>query len=76
MNNARRKAIREICETLESTISLVDDLKDEEDEYESNMPESIQDGEKGDRAREVVELMDTALGHLQDAVAELQGAAE
>jgi uncharacterized coiled-coil DUF342 family protein len=39
----------------------LESLRDEEQEYYDNMPESFQNGEKGTTAEEAVSAMDTAL---------------
>lgn len=40
---------------------IVENCRDEEQEYYENMPESVQGGEKGDKAQEAVSAMDSAL---------------
>jgi len=82
MNEARRNSIavtvhfiEEMKTELESgtLAQLMDNvagLRDEEQEYRDNMPEAIGDGEKGDTADCVIELLDGAWGELE----ELQGA--
>ena len=61
MNNTRRKSLRELIETTEGIKSKIEELRTEEEEYYNNMPESFQDGEKGDRAQTVIEYLDEAM---------------
>ena len=56
MNKQRRKAISEPLEQLEAIKSQIEDLKGEEEEYLENM----QEGEKGQRASEVIDNLTNA----------------
>jgi uncharacterized coiled-coil DUF342 family protein len=73
MNNERRKAIaairgevEELRDRIQSIVSQITDLKDEEQEYFDNMPESFQEGEKGQAAEQ-------AVNDLYNAESELEG---
>ena len=68
MNQERRKtlaALRDRMSDLQSQVStLITDLQDvidEEQEYLDNMPESLQDGEKGQKAQAAIDLMDSLI---------------
>jgi hypothetical protein len=74
MNKDRRKqldALRQRIETLKSEAeSLKDDLEsgplsDEQDAFD-NMPESLQDGEKGTKAQEALDSMQEAIDALDE----------
>lgn len=43
----------------------IEELRDEESEYYENMPESLQNGEKGQAASEAVEQLEAAIGWLE-----------
>jgi flagellar biosynthesis chaperone FliJ len=73
MNAARRAAITEILVTLERAKSDLDTIRDEEQEYYDNMPESIQGGLKGDAAQEAISALENVISSLEDAVSELGG---
>lgn len=67
MNNTRRKAIADArqmveaaFEAVEAARSAIADLRDEEQDYYDNMPESLQGGEKGDRAQEAINALEAA----------------
>lgn len=76
MNNTRRKNLRELIETTEGIKSKIEELRTEEEEYYNNMPESFQDGEKGDRAQTVIEYLDEAMTAAGDVIENLTSAAE
>lgn len=61
MNNTRRKSLRELIEKTEGIKQEIEEIKTEEEEYYNNMPSSVQDGEKGDRAQTVIEYLDEAM---------------
>lgn len=75
MNKARRKAIREVVAKLESLRDEVESLLNEEQDYYDNMPESFQNGDKGQAASDAISYMESASGYIDNAIEEL-GCAE
>lgn len=74
MNNTRRKEISAIKDELTAHIEAISQLKerleavrDEEQEYLDNMPESMQSGEKGERAQSVIDALDSAIDTIDEA---------
>lgn len=76
MNNTRRKNLRELIEKTEGIKQGIEELRTEEEEYYNNMPETFQDGEKGDRAQTVIEYLDEAMTAAGDVIENLTSAAE
>lgn len=76
MNNTRRKSLRELIEKAEGIKSEIEEIRTEEEEYYNNMPESFQDGDKGDRAQTVIEYLDEAMTAAGDVIENLTSAAE
>lgn len=74
MNKQRRKALAEVQEALTVVQDALETLKSEEEDYYDNMPESIQDGMRGEVAQEAINALDDALSNISDA-AEYIGAA-
>jgi len=75
MNKDRRKQIKteetdasEIVSKVEDLVSNLEEIRDEEQEYLDNMPENMQDGEKGDIARAAVESLESVIDALQELV--------
>ena len=67
MNAQRRKAIGEAralveaaFEKLEEARSMLSDLQSEEQDYYDNMPESLQGGEKGEKAQAAADALQEA----------------
>ena len=67
MNNNRRARIQALINKLE-------DIKEEEQEYYDNMPESIQAGERGDKAQEAIDNLESTLDYLNDVTGFLEEA--
>lgn len=76
MNNERRKRIDALLEKLSSISTDIDILLDEEQEAFDNLPESLQDGERGQKMTEAVDLLEDAKGALEDVITTLEGAKE
>ncbi len=71
MNAQRRQKIAELRDRmseLQSQVSeLITDLQDvinEEQDYLDAMPDSLQDGEKGQKAQAAIDLMDNLIGEM------------
>lgn len=101
MNKQRRKNIGKTIELLAEARGLMEEAnakaaeakemletaKDEESEYKDNMPESMQNGDKGSMADEAidnletadsamesaVDTLDEAIGNIQDVIDKLEG---
>ena len=68
MNKQRRKALGRVQETLESLHGELEALRDEEEDYYVNMPESIKEGVRGEIAEEALDALENALSCIVDAV--------
>ena len=66
MNNDRRNRLQEVKESLDDVISQIEEIKDEEQEALDNMPESLQQSERGDTMDEAI----SAIGGVQQAIDE------
>ena len=86
MNNERRKAIAAVRGEIETLVDQFDsiktqleDIRDEEQDYFDNMPESFQQGDKGQAAEEAISNLDNAIDaldvQLDDAINYLEEAA-
>jgi len=65
MNKERRKQVSEIADRIKTLKTMAAEIKeaiecirDDEQEYFDNMPESLQGGEKGDAAQEFISACD------------------
>lgn len=76
MNKARRISITKIADSLQALKSDVESIRCEEQDAYDNLPESIQDGERGDRMQDAIGNLDDALTLIDEAVTSLMQAAE
>lgn len=67
MNNARRKEIEKLIEEASALEGKLDDLKtqieairDEEQDYLDNMPESLQNSQKAEMAQAAIDALESA----------------
>lgn len=71
MNKKRRKEIENLREIISETKAKLQDLLDEEQQAFDNMPESIQESERGEEMQEIIEYMEAAIDSLEEATESL-----
>lgn len=79
MNATRRKSLSSLIERIsaidiDAVISDLETLRDEEQDYYDNMPESFQASERGGMAEVAVSAMDDAISVLEDARSAMEDA--
>lgn len=72
MNKQRRKQLAEAVSKLEEAMQIVDDMRSEEEDAYYNMPESLQESERGQQMDEYINSMDEASGSIDEAIGVLQ----
>lgn len=72
MNKLGRKQIETIIGQLENLRDEIETLKDEEQEKYDNLPESLQDSERGETFTDNVYSMETAYDNIDEAINSLQ----
>ena len=55
MNAERRKKLKDVIDNLNTALSVIEEVKDEEQDSYDNLPESIQDGERGGQMQENID---------------------
>lgn len=73
MNQDRRKEIADALAKLMEAISIIETAKDEEQEYFDNMPENLQQGERGQAAESAAEALSEAYDSMESARESLEG---
>ncbi|RHA57653.1 hypothetical protein DW932_18260 [Bacteroides intestinalis] len=76
MNNNRRKHINDVMEQLNILLTEIEEIKDEEQEAYDNLPESLQDGDKGEKMSEAVGNLEYAYDGLTEVLDYLDSAKE
>jgi len=68
MNKARRQALQTIINKIEELKTPLEILRDEEQDTLDNMPESIRDGERGERTESSIQSIEDALAMIDDVI--------
>lgn len=66
MNKARREAIRKVIDKVDEARWDLDVIRDEEQEAYDNMPESLQESERGETMTEGLEILDSIIDSLEE----------
>lgn len=74
MNAQRRKAISKLIEQIEGIQSDIEMYKDEEEECYYNLPDSIQESERGEAMQDAISQLDDAYNSLDDVISYLEEA--
>lgn len=76
MNNTRRKQIQLIINALQDNLNHLEDLKQEEEESFDNLPESLQESERGEAMENAISNLDDAVTYLGEVIDYLESAME
>jgi hypothetical protein len=76
MNATRRNTIQKAITLIEEAKDLLETARSDEQGYFDNMPESFQQGDKGDQAAEVVSQLEEAVACLESAIENASSAVE
>ena len=74
MNKPRRKRIDAILQKLEELSEELCIIKEEEEEAFENLPESLQETERGESMQDAINNMDEAISNISDATEYLRDA--
>ena len=67
MNKQRRKRLEEAFNMIGQAKDILEEVKDEEQEAYDNLPESFQNGERGEEMQGYIEMLEEAWNYLDDA---------
>lgn len=69
MNKERRKKLAKALELMQEADAILEEVKEEEEEEAfDNLPESIQDSDRGETMQGYIETIDDTRDYLSDAV--------
>lgn len=74
MNKMNRKQLSDLISRIETIREELDEIKDGEEEKFDNMPENLQDSEKGEALSEIIDFLDSASESLNESVESIQSA--
>lgn len=73
MNDQRRKDIRAALAKIGEARGELETAMNDEQEYFDAMPESLQSGEKGEKATECIDTLQSAIDSLENLDSEIEG---
>lgn len=76
MNRDRRARLNEVREKLAAICCAIEEIRDEEEEAYENLPESLQESERGERMCEVVEGLQDLYDNLESAADDIESIIE
>ena len=74
MNKMNRKQLSDLISRIETIHEELYEIKDGEEEKFDNMPENLQDSEKGEALSEIIDFLDSASESLNESVESIQNA--
>ena len=72
MNNVRRKALRTMIDDLDRAYYSLEDIVSKEQEAFDNMPEGLQQSERGETMEEILGVLEDALNSIEDVKGSLE----
>lgn len=76
MNKKGRLELQNLAEQLDAINCRLDEIKEAEEEKFDNLPESIQESERGEAIHEVIDELDDLIPNLGDVIDRLMSLAE
>lgn len=73
MNKERRKRIAEAVELLQRVLAILDEVGSEERDAFDNLPEGIQNSERGEAMGEAADTLEEAASSAEEIVSNLEG---
>lgn len=68
MNKVRRKQLSEVTSILETAKGMLEEIRDDEQDYFDNIPENLQCSEMAEASEEAIDAMDEAIESLESAI--------
>lgn len=76
MNNTRRSQITDVMENLSSLQTSIEELLEEEQEAFDNLPDGIQDSERGEAIQAAIDKLEEAVSNCEELLNNLEMAKE
>lgn len=66
MNKQRRKKLEKSYDLIDEALEIIQEVMEEEQEAYDNLPESFQNGERGEEMSGYIEMLEEASGYLDE----------
>lgn len=67
MNKQRRKLLEKACGFIGEALSIIEDVKEDEENAFYNMPDGLQNSERGEQIEENINNLEDIIGNLEEA---------
>lgn len=74
MNNVRRRKLSVVTGLLDRALDIINMVSEEEQDSLDNMPESLQDTERGEKMENAIELLESAAEQIEEAKDNIEAA--
>ena len=71
MNNERRKSLKMVVCAIDDIVNDLTDIRNEEQDAYDNLPEGLQESERGEQIWENVDAIDSIIADLENAADEI-----
>lgn len=72
MNKARRKELSKAIDMLYEALNIIESVSIEEGDAYDNLPESLQDSDRGQAMQDYIDIMDDAYSTIEDSITNLE----
>ena len=76
MNKENRKELEKAISLIEDAKQIIESIKDDEQDKFDNLPEGLQQSERGEKFEENVSVLDDALSQLEEVIDNISTATE
>jgi hypothetical protein len=71
MNKQRKTELDSVENALESLLTIIQNIKEDEEEYVNNVPENLQGSEKYSQAEESIPYLEDACSNIEEAISNI-----
>ena len=76
MNKERRKRLEEIQTKINTLLCEIEEIRNEEESAYENLPESLQDSERGENMQEAIDTLQNVYDELEQAASYIEDITE
>lgn len=72
MKEQRLKILNDCLSAIQEAHDVLEGVRDEEEEAYDNMPEGLQESERGDMMQDAIDCLDESVGYIDDVISNLE----
>lgn len=74
MNKLRRARLQEVADIISEMIGILDDIREDEENYVDNMPENLHGSQRYEKSEEAIDQISDAIDSLEEATESIEEA--